>query len=141
MATSIHYKTNVDISCEQFLDVLHRSSLADRRPVGDEACIQGMIENSNLVVSAWDDETLIGLARAVTDFHYACYISDLAVDRIYQKQGVGRRLMANISAAVRPTCRQILIAAPAARDYYQRIGFSPNDRCWVREPRAEDATL
>ncbi len=51
-----------------------------------------MIKNSNLIVSAWDSEKLIGIARSMTDFHYACYLSDLAVDKNYQSQSIGKQL-------------------------------------------------
>jgi len=80
----LKFKVNHKISTDQFIDVLKRSSLAERRPVDDPECIKGMLENSNLLISAWDNSLLVGVARSVTDFHYACYLSDLAVDEKYQ---------------------------------------------------------
>ena len=90
-----------------------------------------MLSNSNLVVSAWDSEELVGIARSVTDFHYACYLSDLAVSRDYQKLGIGKKLQVLTQEQLGPKCKLILIAAPKANDYCEHIGFTHNPRCWV----------
>ena len=87
----IEYKINSSITADQFIDLLNASSLSERRPIDDRECIEGMINNSNLTVSAWDEDKLIGVARSMTDFHYACYLSDLAVDKKYQKRNVGKK--------------------------------------------------
>ncbi len=125
--------TGRPISPEQFRDLLIRSTLSERRPVDNLACVKGMIEHSNLVVSAWKGDDLIGIARSVTDFHYACYLSDLAVDQKFQNFGIGRAMVQETRSRVEETCKIILIAAPAAKNYYARLGFEHNDRCWVLE--------
>lgn len=127
----IEYKINTPISTAQFVDVLKRSTLGERRPIDDLACIDGMLANSNLIVTAWAGTQLIGVARSVTDFHYACYLSDLAVCSSYQKAGVGKQLQVLTQAQLGPRCKLILIAAPAANEYYGHIGYSNNPRCWV----------
>lgn len=93
--------------------------------------MEGMVKNSNLMVTAWHGEELIGIARSVTDFHYACYLSDLAVHRKYQKAGVGMKLQIITQEKLGPKCKLILVAAPSANSYYKHIGFSNNQRCWV----------
>lgn len=134
---SIEYKVNVHISPDQFIDVLRRSTLAERRPVDDRACIEGMVRNADLTVTAWDGDRLIGIARSVTDFHYACYLSDLAVDVAYQGAGVGRALIQCTQERLGPRCPIRLIAAPAAADYYPKLGFVHNERCWELAPAGE----
>ncbi len=124
-------KINEAVTTEQFLTLLKESTLGERRPIDDVECIKGMIENSNLIVTAWRDNALIGIARSVTDFHYACYLSDLAVHQTYQKSGIGKALLTHTQEQLGPKCKLILIAAPAANDYYEHIGFSNNPRCWV----------
>ncbi|WP_343855870.1 GNAT family N-acetyltransferase [Aliiglaciecola litoralis] len=131
---NIEYKINQTISTEQFVELLQASNLAERRPIEDRECMQGMISNSNLIVSAWYDDKLVGLARSITDFHYACYLSDLAVSLTHQKSGIGKRLQSLTQAQLGPKCKLILLAAPAANEYYQHIGFDHNPRCWVLEP-------
>ena len=131
---SIDFKVNVPITTDQFIGLLGSSTLGERRPIQDRACMEGMISNSNLIVSAWDGALLIGIARSVTDFHYTCYLSDLAVHRDYQKAGVGKRLQSLTQEQLGPRCKLILISAPAANSYYGQIGYVHNERCWVLEP-------
>lgn len=134
---SIDYRIDAPISADQFIELLRASTLGTRRPIDDRACIEGMVDNSNLIVTAWDNVNLVGVARSMTDFHYACYLSDLAVHGDYQRQGIGRRLQALTQEQLGPRCKLILIAAPSANAYYGHIGFTNNPRCWVldREQR------
>ncbi|HFE45284.1 MAG TPA: N-acetyltransferase [Nannocystis exedens] len=128
---AIEYRINHPLSADLFIDVLKRSTLSARRPVEDRACMEGMLQNSNLQVSAWDRGTLVGIARALTDFHYACYLSDLAVDVAYQGDGIGSCLQRRIQGKLGPHCKMIVISAPAANAYYEHIGYINNPRCWV----------
>lgn len=130
---SIKYKINEPITTGQFIDLLKSSTLSERRPIDDRACMKGMVANSNLIVSAWDGAKLIGIARSVTDFHFACYLSDLAVSKKYQRTGIGRQLQILTQKQLGPRCTLILIAAPAANAYYEHIGYSNNQRCWILE--------
>ena len=130
---SIEYKINHSISTDQFISLLADSTLGERRPIRDRECMDGMISNSNLTVSAWDSEKLVGISRCMTDFHYACYLSDLAVSKKYQKLGIGKQLQILTQEQLGPGCKLILISAPAANSYYGHIGFSNNSRCWVLE--------
>lgn len=128
---SIEFQINVPISEADFIDLLHRSSLAQRRPVEDIECVQGMLKHGNLLVTAWTEGELLGVSRSVTDFHFTCYLSDLAVDARFQKQGIGKALIRETKNQLGPKCNLILIAAPAAADYYQHIGFEHQPQCWV----------
>jgi ribosomal protein S18 acetylase RimI-like enzyme len=130
---NIEYKINEEITTDQFIELLESSTLDERRPVEDRECIAGMISNSNLIVSAWINGSLVGISRSVTDFHYVCYLSDLAVSEKYQGLGIGRKLQSITQEQLGPRCKLILIAAPAANTYYEHIGFSNNTRCWVLE--------
>lgn len=136
--SGIRYATDEPITPEQFRDILVRSTLSERRPVDDPECLAGMVAHGNLLVTAWDGGRLVGVSRSVTDFHYACYLSDLAVDRDYQKRGIGRELMRLTQKACGPRCNVILLAAPAAREYYGHVGFDRHDSAWVLPP---DRTL
>lgn len=127
----IEYKINVPVSTDQFIELLNESTLGERRPVEDRECMEGMISNSNLMVTAWDGDKLIGIARSMTDFNYACYLSDLAVHKAYQQQGIGKNLQNVTQEQLGPKCTLILLAAPAANKYYEHIGFTNNPRCWV----------
>lgn len=130
---TIEYKVNAPVTAEQFIELLRESTLAERRPIEDHECIEGMVANSNLMVTAWDGNKLVGIARSITDFHYACYLSDLAVDKKYQKAGVGKKLQSLTQEQLGPKCKLLLVAAPAANSYYEHIGFTNNTRCWILE--------
>jgi ribosomal protein S18 acetylase RimI-like enzyme len=130
---SIEYKINQPITVAQFIGLLKRSTLGERRPIEDRACLAGMLSNSNLTVTAWDNAELVGIARSMTDFHYACYLSDLAVSKEYQRAGIGRQLQILTQQQLGPKCSLILIAAPAANAYYEHLGYTNNPRCWVLE--------
>lgn len=127
----IEYKVNIPITVDQFIDLLRKSTLGERRPIEDRECMEGMVNNSNLMVTAWCGEELIGIARSMTDFHYACYLSDLAVHMKYQRSGIGKKLQIKTQEQLGPNCKLILISAPAANSYYEHIGFTNNQRCWV----------
>ena len=133
---SIEYKINEPITVDQFISLLISSTLSDRRPVDDRVCMEGMIANSNLIVSAWESGKLIGIARSMTDFHYACYLSDLAVSKTHQKCGIGKQLQILTQNQLGPRCKLILVAAPAANLYYEHLGFSHNSRCWILDRNA-----
>lgn len=133
----IAYYTDRNLTDPQFIDLLVRSTLGERRPIDDAATIAGMLANADLLITAWDGDTPVGVARSVTDFTYCCYLSDLAVDAAYQRQGIGVELMARTQAQLGPNCKIILLAAPAAADYYGHVGFTHHPRCWIldREQR------
>lgn len=128
---TIEYSVNVPLTTDQFIKLLRESRLGERRPVNDRACMEGMINNANLIVSAWEGEKMIGIARSMTDFHYACYLSDLAVHGNYQRQGIGKELLRITQSKLGPQCKLILVAAPAANAYYEHLGFQHNPRCWI----------
>lgn len=130
----IRFEINQPITTDQFIGLLENSTLGERRPIHDRECMAGMVANASLTITAWDDGLLVGIARSVTDFHYACYLSDLAVHQDYQKSGIGKRLQSLTQEQLGPLCKLILIAAPAANSYYGQIGYTHNDRCWVLEP-------
>ena len=100
----IEYKINAPVSAQTFLDLLKGSTLGERRPINDLECIAGMVNNSNLMISAWQGDTLVGIARSVTDFHYACYLSDLAVLTSHQRLGIGKHLQILTQQQLGPQC-------------------------------------
>jgi len=127
----IHYEHSRQIRDDEFVDLLRRSTLAERRPVDDPNCIRAMLQHANLLCTAWDGSKLVGVARSVTDFEYCCYLSDLAVDEDYQKAGIGRELIRLTRSRLGNKAKIILLAAPAAEAYYPKIGFDAHKSAWV----------
>ena len=135
----IEYSTTRRIGADAFIDILRRSTLAERRPVQDRACIESMLRHGNLLCTAWEEERLVGVARSVTDFSYCCYLSDLAVDAALQGRGIGRELIRLTRAQLGPRALLILLAAPKAAPYYPHIGMQAHPSAWVL--RQEDPIL
>jgi len=129
----IEYRTGNDLDLDEVIEVYVESTLGERRPVADRERMAGMLREANLVISAWDADHLVGISRSVTDFHYATYLSDLAVRLSHQKQGIGVELIRRTQLAAQQAS-VILLSAPAAVDYYPRIGFSRHESAWVLRP-------
>ena len=113
----INYKINEPISVKQFTELLNKTTLGARRPLEDEKRVAAMLHHADLLVTAWDGEQLVGVARSVTDFAYCCYLSDLAVDEQYQKQGIGLQLIEHTKQALHPQAKIVLLSAPQSVDY------------------------
>jgi len=128
---NLRYETSRQISADEFIDLLKRSTLAERRPVDEPKCIQAMLQHANLLCTAWDGEKLVGIARSVTDFEYCCYLSDLAVDEKYQKKGIGKELIKQTKSKLGDKAKVILLSAPKAEAYYPKIGFDAHRSAWV----------
>jgi len=128
---NIVYTLKEKISSKSFIDILKRSTLGERRPIDNVKCIQGMLDHADILVVAMDGEKIVGIARAISDFNYACYLSDLAVDVAYQKMGIGQGLIAKVKEQLEVGCKIILLSAPDAVGYYPKVGFVGHDSAWV----------
>lgn len=128
---NIIYRHDIKPSIEQAALLYSRCSLAERRPISDKPRFQAMLDNANLVITAWHDQKLVGIARCLTDFVYITYLADLAVDEAYQKSGIGKQLIKEIQIHTDNQCAITLLAAPQAVDYYGHIGFNAHPSAWI----------
>jgi predicted N-acetyltransferase YhbS len=133
--TNILYTLEPELSSAEFIDVLVRSTLAERRPVNQFETISGMLRNADVILTARSEGKLVGISRAITDFAYCTYLSDLAVDVAFQKHGIGRELIHRTHEASGIHTRLILLAAPAAASYYPHIGMQQHNSCWMIMPK------
>ena len=127
--SEIIFKVEKSLDASEFIDVLKNSTLAERRPIDDIQRITSMCNNANLIATARLNGKLIGVARSITDFVYCTYLSDLAVDRKYQNKGIGKRLIEETKKQT-PQAKLILLSAPAAIDYYPKIGMTKHNHCY-----------
>src|SRR6202162_2032347 len=136
---TILYQIEPDLRAEEFNDVLKRSTLAERRPTDDLGTIRAMLTNADVIVTARHGGELVGVSRAITDFAYCTYLSDLAVDERHQRRGIGRELIRRTHEAAGLHTMLILLAAPKAQAYYPHVGMTKHESCWViaRQPRQE----
>lgn len=137
---TVVYAVEPELSADAFIDILQRSTLAERRPVDDRARIEKMLEHADLIVTARDATgLLIGVARAVSDFSYCCYLSDLAVDQAWQGRGIGKILMKRVREEAGQETTFILLSAPGAMSYYPQAGLDSFDNCFgLKRPWPDD---
>ena len=125
----VNYAIENNLDPDEFLQILHDSGLAERRPVDDKDRIVAMVKNSNLIVTARVDNKLVGVARSITDFVFATYLSDLAVSKDYQKLEIGKELI-RLTKRAAFQAKLILLSAPAAIEYYPKIGMKQHLSCF-----------
>ena len=101
------------------------------RPTADLDRIKRMFEAPSLVISAWEGDRLVGVSRALTDYSYCCYLSDLAVVKAVQGRGVGKELIRRTQALIGDEVSLILLAAPDAMSYYPSVGFQRAENAFV----------
>ena len=131
MSAEIRYGLEPNLEVAEFVDVLHRSTLAERRPMDEPETLAGMLRHADVLATARTEAgLLVGISRAITDFSYCTYLSDLAVDQTFKGQGIGRELIRVTHETAGLHTSLILLAAPKARTYYPHIGMTPHDSCW-----------
>lgn len=128
---NIEYRNDYPLNASQFIDILRRSTLGQRRPIDNPERIEKMLRHVNVLITAWDGDKLVGVSRALTDFSFCCYLSDLAVDEAYQRRGIGKRLIEETQRAAGHDAKLILLAAPAAVDYYPKVGLQKFAHCYI----------
>ncbi len=131
---AIAYSSSRQPTLDQVIDLYRASTLGQRRPVDSRHVMQGMVDNADLMVTAWDGDVVVGIARTLTDFTYCAYLADLAVHLDWQRQGIGTELIEATKRLLEPTCFVTLLSAPAANDYYPRVGFDHHPRAWMWAP-------
>ncbi|MEA2659548.1 MAG: hypothetical protein QOF64_2144 [Candidatus Binatota bacterium] len=132
----IEYCVGNDLDLNQMIELYQASTLGERRPVENRQTMSDMLRHANLVVTAWDEELLVGIARTLTDFSYVGYLADLALRASHQRRGVGAHLIQQTRNKMGPDSMLVLLAAPKASEYYAHIGFSRHESAWILRAEA-----
>ena len=118
------------LGADEYIDIVRKSGL--NRPIGDRGRVERMLAHANLIVTARQDGRLVGFARSLTDFCFCCYLSDLAVDKACQGQGIGKRLIEETrQQAGGALTTTLLLSAPTAMTFYQGINMPHADNCFL----------
>ncbi|WP_026672103.1 GNAT family N-acetyltransferase [Alkalihalobacterium bogoriense] len=125
----IKYKVNERITVKQLATVFSTSGI--RRPIEDLTRLERMLNEADILITAWDNEEVVGVARALTDYSYCCYLSDLAVDKRYQSNGIGKKLIELLQNELSEEVALLLLSSPTAMDYYPQIGFEKIDNGFI----------
>ena len=127
----ITFNTGNELDLDAVIELYRASTLGERRPIDDRERMRAMLHNANLVVTAWDGSLLVGISRALSDFCYVTYLSDLAVRVSHQRKGIGKELIRRTQSAGGPETAVLLLAAPAAESYYPHVGFTHHPQTWL----------
>lgn len=125
----ITYRTDITPKPEQVIELYENSGLP--RPTHDKERIQKMFENANLIVTAWDNEVLVGVARSITDWVWSCYLADLAIRHEYKKAGIGKQLIHLTKEKVGEKSMVLLLSVPTAMEYYPKVGFTKQESSFI----------
>lgn len=128
---NVTYQLEPALTPREFIDVLVRSTLAERRPIAEPGTVEAMLSNADVIVTARCDDLLVGVSRAISDFAYCTYLSDLAVDENFQGRGIGKELIRRTHEAAGLKTTLILLAAPKAQTYYPHVGMTKHESCWL----------
>lgn len=127
--SEIEYRHNYPLDPREVVRVFDASGIT--RPTSDLPRIARMFAAPSLVISAWKNGGLVGVSRSLTDYSYCCYLSDLAVDKAFQGQGIGQALIRRTQAVIGDEVSLILLSAPGAMSYYPAVGFQQADNAFV----------
>ena len=127
----ITFKTGQVPDLDAIIELYRASTLGERRPIDGRERMAAMLKNANLVITAWDGNLIVGISRALSDFCYITYLSDLAVRVSHQRKGIGKELIRRTQSSGGPKTTLLLLAAPAAENYYPHVGFTHHPQAWL----------
>lgn len=127
---TIRYQVNPPVDPLDVAELYRDSGI--NRPFGDIQRITQMLANADLIVTAMDDDILVGIARALTDWCYCCYLSDLAVARKYQQSGIGTSLLQRVTGEIGDSVTLVVVSALDSFRFYERIGLTPTDQAFLQ---------
>jgi predicted N-acetyltransferase YhbS len=130
----IKYSSEERPNADLIIELYNNAGLP--RPTHDKERIQKMLDNSNLIVTAWDGDVLIGVSRCITDWVWSCYLADLAIRKEYQKEGIGKKLINLTKEIVGEQSMVLLLSVPTALEYYPKVGFKKQESSFIMD-RAE----
>lgn len=125
----IEYSFDKRPTAEQVIELYDDAGLP--RPTYDKDRIQKMFDHSNLIVTAWYGDLLVGVSRSITDWVWACYLSDLAVRSSHKREGIGRKLIQLTKEKVGEQCMILLLSVPTAMEYYPKVGFEKQESSFI----------
>jgi N-acetylglutamate synthase-like GNAT family acetyltransferase len=129
MSAQISYRIDVVPTAAQVIELYDDAGLP--RPTHDPQRIRTMFENSDLIVTAWDEAKLVGVSRTITDWAWCSYLADLAVSPAYERSGIGRKLIELTREKIGGESMTLLLSVPTAMDYYPKVGFVKEEKAFI----------
>lgn len=130
------YRINSErLTAAEYIDFLKRTDLGSQYPRERfEERIEKLLKNASICLAARnEDNLLVGVLLGVTDFAYWLFVTDLGVDRSYERQGIGRSLM-KAALALAGGEKDIIVYLAAhekAVPFYEKLGMKKADGVMV----------
>lgn len=126
------YQINSErLTAETYIDFLKRTDLGSQYPKERfHERIEKLLKNASIsLVARGGDDRVVGVLLGVTDFAYWLFVTDLGVDRAWERQGVGRALMkaALEEAGGEKDVAVYLVANEHAIPFYEKLGMEKAD--------------
>ena len=122
--------TEEKLTAQDYIEFLARTDLGSQYPQERfEERIEKLVKNVSISLTARDGEKIVGVLFGLTDFAYWLYVTDLGVDRAYEKKGIGSELMkrAHQLAGGEKDIAIYLIANENAIPFYEKLGMNKSD--------------
>ena len=133
----ITYARETGLTAAEYIACVGATTLGQGRPLANPERLQAMLDNSDLLISARNDNgDLLGLFRAITDWHWACYCIDLAVIEGHQGKHIGQTLLDTAAELLGPKVAIVLLSKPGAEGFYRHIGMAEPMAAFMR-PRTD----
>jgi N-acetylglutamate synthase-like GNAT family acetyltransferase len=125
-----------DIDAAQLVALYRQAPWANTRNIEDA---HEMLSHTDVVITAWNENRLVGLGRVLTDYVYRASIWDVIVDTTYQGQDIGTEIIQRILQ--HPDLKRVELFWLCTRspDFYEKLGFSSKEQTgmvWVRSKHA-----
>lgn len=128
---NIVYAQESSLNVDDYVAVLGETTMRSKRPLANRARIGRMIAGANLVVTARENGSILGIARCLTDGAWITYCAELAVRESAQGRGIGAGLLAKCRELIGPGQSLLLISEPEAVGFYERVGMQPMPRAYI----------
>jgi GNAT superfamily N-acetyltransferase len=120
LSKSIEFRESNSVPKQAVLDLYHANNWSSANK--PEQLHQALL-NSHSLVTAWDGEKLVGLANSISDGFLVVYYPHIVVHPDYQRQGIGRELMARLMRRYAGFHQQAVLADQSAVAFYESCGF------------------
>lgn len=115
----IKYYTDKKVNYERLISLFNEAGWNDKTEDMDR--LRAMVDNSQIVVTAWDDDEMIGFGRCTTDFVFNGQINNVVVDSKYRGKGIGKELITRILDNSKMVT--YMLRGQESEGFYKKLGF------------------
>ena len=110
----------------QLQNLLNKNAFWARRR--SQSDIKTMLSNSQVIVSLWRQQQMIGFGRALSDEIYRAVIWDVVIDQKYQYLGLGKKIIDSILENKKISkVKKIYLMTTNCKNFYLKMGFYPEE--------------